>query len=125
MEFRGAPEGSVVLHVERRNLACEDFRLRMMFAAGVGVFPTPQDLNSFAKGSLAQAFGIELDERCPGRASGQILNSSSPAEPRAKETRRLSLARLRPSQRPAEPAAVPEAEARKAWHFSLRCSPRS
>jgi hypothetical protein len=84
----------------------------MMSAAGVGVFATPQDLNSFAKGSLAQAFGIEIgsdvedevrDEpqlaiRVERSSEGDAVGSDAEAET---------------PNFPAEPAAVPEAEGRR------------
>ncbi len=79
VELRAAPDGSVVLHVERRELPCEDSRLRMLFATGVGVFATPRDLDRFAKGPLAQAFGIRVESDVPD-ASPDDAQLSLPLE---------------------------------------------
>jgi hypothetical protein len=56
--FTSGPDGSLLVHVERRDLAVDDGRLRMLFATGVGVFASPRDLTAFAHGPLAQAFGL-------------------------------------------------------------------
>jgi len=57
--FTTAPDGSLLVHVNRRELTVDDGRLRMLFATGVGVFSSPHDLMAFARGPLAAAFGIE------------------------------------------------------------------
>jgi hypothetical protein len=60
VRFATAPDGSLVLHVNRRELADDDVRLRMLFATGAAVFPTRRDLTAFAHGPLARAFGIDV-----------------------------------------------------------------
>ena len=58
--FTSAPDGSLLLHVDRRELVVDDGRLRMLFATGVGVFSSPRDLMAFARGTLAQTFGLSV-----------------------------------------------------------------
>jgi len=78
VQFTTAPDGSLLVHVTRRELAADDFRLRMLFATGVGVFPTPRDLIAFAHGPLARAFDITVpdddeDDGVPDRSEDAAL----------------------------------------------------
>lgn len=62
VEFHAAPSGALLIRVERRELESDDARVRMLFATGVAVFTSAEELYAFAKGPLARAFGIEVDE---------------------------------------------------------------
>ena len=62
VEFHAAPSGALLIRVERRELENDDARVRMLFATGVAVFTSVDELSAFAKGPLARAFGIEIDE---------------------------------------------------------------
>ncbi len=62
VEFHAAPSGALLVRVERRELESDDARVRMLFATGVAVFTSAEELYAFAKGPLARAFGIEVDE---------------------------------------------------------------
>jgi ATP-dependent Clp protease ATP-binding subunit ClpB len=70
VEFHAAPSGTLLVRVERRQLESDDARVRMLFATGVAVFTSVDELYAFAKGPLAQAFGIEIEEE--GEADDDI-----------------------------------------------------
>jgi len=58
LQFRCAHDGGLVVEVEPCGVEAEDFRLRMLFNAGLFVFPDAGTLACFWNGPLAEAFGV-------------------------------------------------------------------
>ncbi len=69
VRFSVAPDDSLVVRVECRPFDGADHQLRVLFATGVAVFATPQELFEFAKGPLADAFGMPRERRRARRRS--------------------------------------------------------
>jgi DNA polymerase III delta prime subunit len=89
VEFHAAPSGALLIRVERRELESDDARIRMLFATGVAVFTSVDELYGFAKGPLARAFGIEVAEDEEDADPGDGTLSIS-AKPRVRREQRLT-----------------------------------
>jgi ATP-dependent Clp protease ATP-binding subunit ClpA len=61
LRFRALDAGGVVLEVERREIASDDFLLSVLFHSGSCVFPDADELARFWRGPVALAFGVSVD----------------------------------------------------------------
>lgn len=89
--FRLLDVGGVMLEVERRDLAADDFRLGVLFYSGSCVFADVDDLAGFFRGAVAAAFGIAADP-LPNRAADDFIDDLRPrpleTQPRPKASGR-------------------------------------
>src|SRR3954453_182614 len=54
--------GAMIVHVEPGACGAEEFRMKLLFETGTGVFSTPEELWRFWTGPLAASFGITTAE---------------------------------------------------------------
>ena len=115
LKIRMSRGGAVIVEVDVRIVACDDFRLDVLFARGSCLFARPSDLHAFWNGPVALAFGISAEANVSNQLEvdipdGPIIVDDVPAQLHQVPSVRAGTASRAKRRRPGPACAPPSAQ---------------